>query len=753
MIPAGRSAAPSPRVEAMGTMLYRQPDGSATLVRFIGHEVDAPGGRLRVYDSRRQLVGTAAMLKRNEVLYGELWLPVDGIARLSTQLEAPGLRGVIRNTHEVRPGHRWTVHVATPVDPAELGRVLYELPVVRSAVQASLYRRVHAATNPLRLGENLHFADHLPFLRSGSEAFGLQRRFGIPVSPAVHFSGDDAPPETIRLALINAGVRVVGMERAGGEPYEWWRSANDENPLVVAVPPGGTSSNLAFAAGGAAMLQRIEQWLSESALFLSPTYEPRVALVFHDTALDDLPRVVAGAAEWNGIYAYPNIVFGQVDDLRDVVVGTRGTGIPIADSPFPRSKRAPLADARTVVRQREAAESERAHQMITALAGTVSPDEPLLRAFGESLDTNLPGTIVFNPSPFPRTDLIRLEDGSEQLVTDVPELGYAYFPHVSAAPRAWASAGAATTLDTAVTRVNLDERTGSITSLSRVSDGLELVSANSAGLNTLSGARLEASERLRLPRVAERLVTVRRLGNGETVTVTITAYQHLPWIDIENVTDTTTRSAITNAFFFDLKEPSVRWEVPGGYEEADAPVENLAHLRWLRVTTDDAGVLFRAFDEPSVSVSTEGRVMMRSPRGRARYRIGVEPGGAGSTAPWRFGWQTVPMQTAPVTGSGRGTLPRFGSILNIDRGGVLALGMKPADDGRGLILFLQEILGTPRSVSIRPGLVTFERASLVDFLERDSGSELAFTNDGIRVPLSAWGVAAVRLQDVALSRE
>ncbi|NIQ56776.1 MAG: hypothetical protein GWN71_26420, partial [Gammaproteobacteria bacterium] len=49
-----------------------------------------------------------------------------------------------------------------------------------------------------------------------------------------------------------------------------------------------------------------------------------------------------------------------------------------------------------------------------------------LEALALELDTPFPGTLVFNPSPVERTDVAWMADGTEQVVTDVPGLGYAF---------------------------------------------------------------------------------------------------------------------------------------------------------------------------------------------------------------------------------------------------------------------------------------------------------------------------------------
>ncbi len=755
VVPGGGASRRSkaPRVEARATLFYRQPDATSLLVRFLAHDVNAPGGRLRVYSRRQELLGTAAMLRRGDSLYGELWLPAAGEQRLSTLFEAPGLGRVIRSQHSIIPGRRWKLHIATSVSADDLVETLHSLPTVRRAIQAALYRRVHATSDFLRNLDQLGLADHMPFLRTGIEARNLERELGIPVTRAVYFARGEVPLATVSLTLANAGVQVVGVEREAGEPFQWWRSANETSPLVLAIPPGGTSSGLALGAGRNTMAERIERWLEESPLFLSPTYDPPVALIVHDGTVESLQQIVAAAAEWNATYAYPSITFNQVERLRDEIVAHHGVYLPVSEalnSTAPQST-SPI-DPVAFTKRREAATSERTRQLIAALAGTLDPAQPTLTTIAERIDTVRPGTLVFNPSPFPRSDLVQLTDGSEQFVTDVPALGYAYFPHHPVAQNDWSEPEDGLEMGTDQMQVRLDARTGAITSLMRRSDGFELVRARTGGLNALRSVTLERCQRSHLPNIAERLQCIRRGRGGNMITTTVTAYESLPWIDIENRSDVSTAEVATVSFAFGFDNPTVRWEIPAGHDERDTPVERITHLRWIQLSARSSDVLFRALDTPEASVTAGGLLISSAPLHHNRFRIGFGLRYSRSTAPWRFGWQTEPVHLFPVPGSTTRSLPRFGSILAVDRAGVTTLGLKPADDGHGLILYLQDIIGVERSVSVRPGLLEFGRAQLVDFWEQETGKELAVTEGRIGVPLSAWGVAAVRLEDVKLAQ-
>jgi hypothetical protein len=225
----------------------------------------------------------------------------------------------------------------------------------------------------------------------------------------------------------------------------------------------------------------------------------------------------------------------------------------------------------------------------------------------------------------------------------------------------------------------------------------------------------------------------------------VTAYDRLPWIDIENEAESSGDRSLTYRFEFAVPEPLISWEVPLGQEESSAPVVGLEHLRWLRLAGDWNAILFRGLDAPLASVDAAGSVTSQAPAGLARYRLGLQSYGDSPDLPWQFGWATAPFQTARVEPGNGGRLPTFGAFLDIERVGVAVLGLVPAFEEDALILYLQELLGVPRDVSVGWGLIRFGAAQPVDFLERPSGEPLRPRNGTVRVPVAARGVTAVRL--------
>jgi alpha-mannosidase len=69
--------------------------------------------------------------------------------------------------------------------------------------------------------------------------------------------------------------------------------------------------------------------------------------------------------------------------------------------------------------------------------------------------------------------------------------------------------------------------------------------------------------------------------------------------------------------------------------------------------------------------------------------------------------------------------------------------LKPALDGRGLILRLWEVTGSSAPVSV--ALSGFTKATACDLLERDQ-ADLVITEGQVSLPVRGWGFGAIRLE-------
>src|SRR5688572_23243181 len=161
-----------PRVEAVPTVLFSHPDARNALVRFTVQGSEAPGGRLRVFDQTRRQVGTAGMIGYGGRLFGELWLPLDREATFYTDLEQPGVRGVVRSVHRLQPKLKWTLRWVTLADPASL--------------------------------DGAEYHDHTAFLQSISHEPGRE-----PNPVILEPTGSGAGVPTLPLLLAGIGVRWI----------------------------------------------------------------------------------------------------------------------------------------------------------------------------------------------------------------------------------------------------------------------------------------------------------------------------------------------------------------------------------------------------------------------------------------------------------------------------------------------------------------------------------------------------------------
>jgi hypothetical protein len=82
---------------------------------------------------------------------------------------------------------------------------------------------------------------------------------------------------------------------------------------------------------------------------------------------------------------------------------------------------------------------------------------------------------------------------------------------------------------------------------------------------------------------------------------------------------------------------------------------------------------------------------------------------------------------------------------------VAVLGLAPAEDDNGILIYLQELLGVDREVSVAAGLIRFRNAQVVDYLGRDAGDSLQPTGGRVMVPVRGRGVVALRLSGVELN--
>jgi len=279
-----------------------------------------------------------------------------------------------------------------------------------------------------------------------------------------------------------------------------------------------------------------------------------------------------------------------------------------------------------------------------------------------------------------------------------------------------------------------------------------------------------------------RLVAERALEGFPSIVSTVTLYNDLPWVDIENKLvkePTLAKEALYVAFPFAFTAPTVDVEVPLGRMTVERDQQPgscrdwycHAHWVWLHEGAD-SGVLWSGPDTPLFTLNDINRGTWRRaivPDGTlfayamnnywhtnyaarqggqfaCRFRISLlAPGDAAE--PVRRGWGACdPLYVSPSYDTrGPGSLISKDRALFLADKGVLVVGAKPADDGEGVIVKLLDIAGQARSVGVWPAAYAFHQARRTNLVEMN-GDGVVVAGDGkAATDLAAWGVAALRL--------
>ena len=443
------------------------------------------------------------------------------------------------------------------------------------------------------------------------------------------------------------------------------------------------------------------------------------------------------------------------------------------------------------------------------------------------------GRLVFNASSWPRSDVLRVPDGAgRRLVSDgrewpavdlpdgsalvvardIPALGYLALAERAGSPNPPKDDGTALEAQAGRFHVVLDPGTGAIRSLTG-GEGRERVKPGAwSGLNELvyvtggarSGlwtdgarehlavaptlraatARLDSVRRERLPGIGARLVVARKLDGFPAITSSVTLYDELPWIDIENrisKTATLEKEALYVAFPFAFTKPTVEVEVPLGRmtveqdQQAGSCRDWYCHAHWVWLHEGTEGLLWSGPDTPLFTLNDIVRGQWRrqiAPDGTllayamnnywhtnyaarqggefvCRFRISLlpPPPNADAAEPVRRGWAACdPLYvSAPYTNPGVGPLGAKDSALSIADAGVLVVGAKPADDGEGAVVKLLDVTGVGRSVAVWPAAYDFREARRTNLVEMNGAAIPVAPDRRATLDLPARGVAAARL--------
>jgi hypothetical protein len=123
---------------------------------------------------------------------------------------------------------------------------------------------------------------------------------------------------------------------------------------------------------------------------------------------------------------------------------------------------------------------------------------------------------------------------------------------------------------------------------------------------------------------------------------------------------------------------------------------------------------------------------------RFRYRVRFDDG---ATAIGEIARRAAELAHPITVLSGRSAFPDVS--IQPDASRAVSLCLKPALDGRGLILRLWEVSGSDEPLGVR--LTGFSRATACDLLERD-GAELPLIEGAVALPIRGWGLGALRIE-------
>jgi hypothetical protein len=442
------------------------------------------------------------------------------------------------------------------------------------------------------------------------------------------------------------------------------------------------------------------------------------------------------------------------------------------------------------------------------------------------------GRLVFNAGAWDRTDAVRVPAGAGKalsvdgrefpavdlengdalvLFREVPPLGYIACAETDRDPRPATAEGEAVDAAAGGFTVKLDPASGAIASLTGP-DGRERVKPSEwSGLNqlvyarggersalwtsgdraglatppelTLVQARMTTARRERLPGIGVRLIVERALEGFPSLISTVTLYEELPWVDIENRLIKNAhrgKEALYIAFPLAFTKPTVEIEVPLGRMTVDRdqqPGSNrdwYCHTHWVWLHEGSDGLVWSGPDTPLITLNDLFRGQWRrtivpdgtlfayamhnywhtgfaaQQEGSAVFRFRLSllaPGGGDAAEPVRRGWAACdPLRMSP---SYDNAAP--GPLISKDRAvffadkGAMIVGAKPGDDGEGALVKLLDVAGQARSVGLWPAAYAFRAARRANLAEQN-GAAIPVGADGkASVDLAAWGVGAARL--------
>jgi len=298
-----------------------------------------------------------------------------------------------------------------------------------------------------------------------------------------------------------------------------------------------------------------------------------------------------------------------------------------------------------------------------------------------------------------------------------------------------------------------------------------------------------------LPGVGQGRMIMRLKAPGAAdLLVQIVLYDDLPWIDLIydlNKTAVNAMESVYITFPLALRNPVARYEVAGAIVEAEAQQLSYACRdfysvqNWVDFSDEQGGFTVATPDAPIIHLGGFtnhkylAHMQMEQPyligwpinnhwftnfqanqQGWMRFRYRLLP----HEAPFdpavavRFGMETaIQPLIGPVWDHPAGIerrvlpfpayLPEQGSFLDLEPGTVQLVGLKPADDGQGIIARLQEIGGQPSAYVLHFALTKVVSAQICDLLEVPQAAE----NLTVNAHTVSGTIGAGRLQTIRIT--
>jgi hypothetical protein len=412
------------------------------------------------------------------------------------------------------------------------------------------------------------------------------------------------------------------------------------------------------------------------------------------------------------------------------------------------------------------------------------------------------GTAIADP------DVPLCVEGSKTyaLVKDVPASGYRVLK-LGTRPAPSASTGDSAVLESAFYRVEFDPASGAVVGLFDKELKRELADrAAPARLNQYmyvqggKGSRIVMNPKnpepelkisspekatlshIRLGDLGERMIIETSGTMAPKIVTEVTVWNNLRRVDIVNrltKTETYEKEAVYFAFPFAAGQPTFRYECPAGIVNANTDMLPGACLDWfavqhfVEIESGDAAIAWATPDAPLVCFQdiNRGKWLRELPMRNGHlyayvmnnywhtnYKAGqggehifrffiTSRAKAGNSDSARFGWAASnPLLAVRVEGANKGLLPgTSASLFSIEEPGVMLLGAKQADSGKGLVLRLWEVSGKPTTAHIRLNHLPVRKATACNLVEEPQG-RLKISNNAISVPIRGSGLATVLVE-------